>query len=44
MKKILQLNGRRQIYSLTASNAFPTIDRNGPDWDHYRSLGKRTNF
>lgn len=32
------------LHSLTASNAFPDVDRNDPDWDHYRSLGKRTNF
>lgn len=32
------------LHALTAKLAFPTIDETHPDWKHYRSLGKRTNF
>lgn len=32
------------LHALTAKHAFPNIDESHPDWDHYRSLGKRTNF
>lgn len=32
------------LHAMTAKLAFPDIDENHPDWKHYRSLGKRTNF
>lgn len=32
------------LHALTAKSAFPGIDESHPDWKHYRTLGKRTNF
>lgn len=32
------------LHGLTTKNAFPGVDEMHPDWKHYRSLGKRTNF
>ena len=32
------------LHALTAKSAFPGIDETHPDWKHYRTLGKRTNF
>jgi DNA polymerase I len=32
------------LHGLTTKHAFPNIDETHSDWDHYRSLGKRTNF
>lgn len=32
------------LHSMTAQHAFPNVDPNGPDWKHYRDLGKRCNF
>jgi len=32
------------LHGLTTKHAFPGIDETHPDWDHYRKLGKMTNF
>lgn len=32
------------LHGLTTKHAFPSIDETHPDWDHYRKLGKMTNF
>ena len=32
------------LHALTAKSAFPGVDESDPDWKHYRTLGKRTNF
>ena len=32
------------LHAMTAKLAFPNINEDDPDWKHYRSLGKRTNF
>lgn len=32
------------LHAMTAMNAFPGVTKNDPDWKHYRSLGKRSNF
>lgn len=32
------------LHAMTAMNAFPGITKSDPDWKHYRSLGKRSNF
>ena len=32
------------LHAMTAQLAFPDIDKNHPEWKHYRTLGKRCNF
>ena len=32
------------LHALTAKHAFPNVTKDDPNWSHYRSLGKRTNF
>jgi len=32
------------LHALTTKHAFPGVNELDPDWNHYRQLGKRTNF